>query len=106
VLSASLEPVARSVTLVHRRAAFRAHEYTVSRLLASTVEVITDAEVTAVSGQDRVTSVEITSKAHGAHTRPAQAVIAALGCRQVDQARRAAAARPRGPWCRGGSMRR
>jgi thioredoxin reductase len=75
----SLEPLARSVTLVHRRATFRAHAHTVSQLLASTVEVITDAAVTAVSGQDRVTSVEITSTAHGPHTRPAQAVIAALG---------------------------
>jgi thioredoxin reductase (NADPH) len=75
----SLEPVARSVTLVHRRAAFRAHEHTVSQLLASTVEVITDAVVTAVSGQDRVTGVEIMRTAQGTHTRPAQAVIAALG---------------------------
>jgi thioredoxin reductase len=75
----SLEPVARSVTLVHRRAVFRAHEYTVSQLMASTVEVITDAEVTAVSGRDRVSSVEITGQRHGASVRPAQAVIAALG---------------------------
>jgi thioredoxin reductase (NADPH) len=75
----SLEPVARSVTLVHRRAAFRAHQHTVSQLMESTVEVITDAEVTAVIGVDWVDSVEITSKAHGTNTRPAQAVIAALG---------------------------
>ena len=75
----TLEPIARSVTLVHRRAAFRAHEHTVSRLLASTVEVVTDAQVTAMSGQDRLASVEITSSAHGARTCPAQAVIAALG---------------------------
>jgi thioredoxin reductase (NADPH) len=75
----SLEPVARSVTLVHRRASFRAHEHTVSQLMTSTVEVITDAEVTAVSGRDQVDSVEITSKSHGTHSRPAQAVIAALG---------------------------
>jgi len=75
----SLEPIARSVTLVHRRAAFRAHEHTVSQLMASTVEVITDAEVTGVSGADRVDGVEITAKGQGVHTRPAQAVIAALG---------------------------
>jgi thioredoxin reductase len=75
----SLEPIARSVTLVHRRGAFRAHEHTVSQLMSSRVEVITDAEVTGVSGADRVDRVEITSKGRGAHTRPAQAVIAALG---------------------------
>jgi thioredoxin reductase (NADPH) len=75
----SLEPIARSVTLVHRRAVFRAHEHTVSQLMASTVEVITDAEITRVSGLDRVDTVEITSKSHGACLRPAQAVIAALG---------------------------
>jgi ferredoxin/flavodoxin---NADP+ reductase len=75
----SLEPIARSVTLVHRRAVFRAHEHTVSQLMASTVQVITDAEVTRVSGLDRVDAVEITTKALGAQTRPAQAVIAALG---------------------------
>ena len=74
----SLEPLARSVTLVHRRAAFRAHEHTVSRLLASTVEVITGAEVSAVSGGDTVGSVRITGAA-GEHTRRADAVIAALG---------------------------
>jgi thioredoxin reductase (NADPH) len=75
----SLQPLARSVTLVHRRAAFRAHEHTVSQLMASKVEVIADAEVTGVSGQGGIDSVEITSKSHGARTRPAQAVIAALG---------------------------
>ncbi len=75
----SLEPIARTVTLVHRRAAFRAHEHTVSELMASSVEVITDAEVTGVSGTERVDSVEITSRKQGTHTRPAQAVIAALG---------------------------
>jgi ferredoxin/flavodoxin---NADP+ reductase len=75
----SLEPIARSVTLVHRRAAFRAHEHTVSQLMASTVEVITDAEVTGVSGADRVAGVEITAKGQVVYARPAQAVIAALG---------------------------
>jgi len=74
----SLEPVAGSVALVHRRAAFRAHEHTVSRLRSSTVEIVTGAEVTAVHGADRVSGVEIT--ANGTTTaRPAQAVIAALG---------------------------
>jgi len=74
----SLEPIARSVTLVHRRAAFRAHEHSVARLRASAVEMITEAQVTAVHGDRTVESVEITGPG-GRMTRPAQAVIAALG---------------------------
>ncbi len=45
-----LEPVARSVTLVHRRDAFRAHERTVQQVRDSSVEIITRAEVSAISG--------------------------------------------------------
>jgi thioredoxin reductase (NADPH) len=75
----SLEPMARSVTLVHRRTAFRAHERTVEQLLASSVEVITDAEVTKLAGENTVQSAEITRKDGTVVTRPAQAVVAALG---------------------------
>jgi thioredoxin reductase (NADPH) len=75
----SLEPIARTVTLVHRRAAFRGHEHTVDRLRASTVEVITDAEVSRLIGTDRLEQVEITRKGGEVHTRPTQAVVAALG---------------------------
>ncbi|MFL6053950.1 MAG: NAD(P)/FAD-dependent oxidoreductase [Actinoallomurus sp.] len=74
----SLEPIARSVTLVHRRTAFRAHAHSVAQLMASTVEVVTEAQVTAVHGGEWVQEVEITGP-DGAATRPAQAVIAALG---------------------------
>jgi thioredoxin reductase (NADPH) len=74
----SLDPIAASVTLVHRRSAFRAHAHSVERLKASSVEVITDAEVSKVLGGQTIESVEITSQT-GAVTRPAQAVIAALG---------------------------
>jgi thioredoxin reductase len=73
-----LEAIARSVTLVHRRAAFRAHAHSVARLHASTVEVITDAEVTGIGGERRVEHVEVTGSG-GTSRRPAQAVIAALG---------------------------
>ena len=65
-----LEPIARSVTLVHRRAAFRAHEHTVYQLIVLQVEVITDAEVTAVSGGDRVDRVEITSEGRARASAP------------------------------------
>ncbi|MGQ4599058.1 FAD-dependent oxidoreductase [Nocardia sp. R6R-6] len=75
----SLEPLARSVTLVHRRAAFRAHAHTVGQLTSSTVDVVTDAEVTAVRGARRVEEVEITKSDGTNLVRPADAVIAALG---------------------------
>jgi thioredoxin reductase (NADPH) len=74
----SLEPIARAVTLVHRRTAFRAHAHSVTQLMASSVEVITEAEVTGVHGGHRVEQVEITGPG-GTIVRPAQAVIAALG---------------------------
>jgi thioredoxin reductase len=75
----SLEPIAKSVTLVHRRAAFRAHAHTVAQIHASSVEVITDTEVSKVLGSDRIESVELTLKDGTVLTKPAQAVIAALG---------------------------
>ena len=75
----SLEPIARTVTLVHRRASFRAHAHAVDQLSASAVEVITEAEVSQVLGAETVERVEITTKDGTVHTRPAQGVIAALG---------------------------
>jgi thioredoxin reductase len=73
-----LEPVARSVTLVHRRDAFRAHERTVQQVRDSSVRIITKAEVSAIDGAHTVESVDVT--VDGETTRlPAQAVVAALG---------------------------
>lgn len=74
-----LEPIAASVTLVHRRDAFRAHQATVDAVLAGRTEVITKAQVTALSGDDRVEKVEITTNDGEVLVRPAQAVVAALG---------------------------
>ncbi len=77
-----LEPVAASVTLVHRREAFRAHERTVQQVRDSSVRIVTRAEVTALNGgQDGagpLESVDITVDGETT-TRPAQAVVAALG---------------------------
>lgn len=73
-----LEPVARSVTLVHRRDAFRAHERTVEQVRASDVEIVTKAQVTALHGDPTVESIEITV-GDDVTTRPCQAVVAALG---------------------------
>ena len=75
----SLEPIAKSVTLVHRRDKFRAHQATVDAVLESDTEVITKAQVTALQGNHHVESVEITTNDGEVFTRPAQAVVAALG---------------------------
>jgi thioredoxin reductase (NADPH) len=64
--------------LVHRRDAFRAHERTVAAVKASSVEIVTRAEVSALLGNGRVESVEITVEDEKI-VRPAQAVVAALG---------------------------
>jgi len=74
-----LEPVAGSVTLVHRRDAFRAHQRTVDQVRASGVEIITKAQVTAMSGDGTLAAVEITVDGAEPVVRPAQAVVAALG---------------------------
>lgn len=73
-----LEPVAQSVTLVHRRDAFRAHERTVQAVRDSSVEIVTRAEVSGLHGNGVLESVEITVDGEST-TRPAQAVVAALG---------------------------
>ncbi|WP_205472471.1 NAD(P)/FAD-dependent oxidoreductase [Nocardioides sp. SYSU D00038] len=74
-----LEPVARSVALVHRRDAFRAHERTVEQVRASSVEIITKAEVAALKGGDTgLEAVDLVVDGVTT-TRPAQAVVAALG---------------------------
>jgi ferredoxin/flavodoxin---NADP+ reductase len=74
----NLEPLAKSVTLVHRRDAFRAHQRTVDQVLASSVDVVTKAEVTALRGDEWVEEIDITVDGE-VGTRPTQAVIAALG---------------------------
>ena len=52
-----LEPVAASVTLVHRRDKFRAHEHSVERLAASSVRVVTPAEIAELAGGERIERV-------------------------------------------------
>jgi thioredoxin reductase len=78
----TLSPVARSVTMVHRRAAFRAHEALVQQVADLAVPVVTNAEVVAASGPEggRVESVEVMDKrSKQTHRLATQAVIAALG---------------------------
>ena len=75
-----LEHIASTVTLVHRRDRFRAHEGRVEALLASSVEVLTDAEVVHLHGNGRLTSAEVLHKPSGEHREvPATRLYAALG---------------------------
>jgi thioredoxin reductase (NADPH) len=78
-----LEPIARSVTVVHRRDAFRAHQRTVDQVLASSVQVVTKAEVAALRDADGATTgplAELELVVDGeSRVVPATAVVAALG---------------------------
>lgn len=75
----ALLPIARSVTLVHRRKIFRAHAATVAAVMESGATVLTDAEVTTLHGADHVDAVEVTVKGQEPRTLPCQRVVAALG---------------------------
>ena len=75
-----LYPIAKSVTVVHRRDQFRAHASMVDKARDLGIELITPCEVTAIRGNDRVTEVEVTSKTDGSlRVLPADTVVAALG---------------------------
>jgi ferredoxin/flavodoxin---NADP+ reductase len=78
-----LEPVAASVTLVHRRDAFRAHQRTVDQVHASSVEIVTKAQVSRIVGdpdEPVITAVELTVDGEEQPREvPAQAIVAALG---------------------------
>jgi ferredoxin/flavodoxin---NADP+ reductase len=74
-----LESVAHSITLVHRRKTFRAHEGTVQKVLGSSVRVITSAEVSTLHGNTQLECVAITTEDGSSEVIPCQKVIAALG---------------------------
>jgi thioredoxin reductase (NADPH) len=75
-----LEPIAASVTLVHRRDRFRAHGATVARVRDSSVRVLVNADVAAVRGNGWISEVDIHHRVDKTTTTvPAQSVIAALG---------------------------
>jgi ferredoxin/flavodoxin---NADP+ reductase len=75
-----LEGVARSVTLVHRRARFRAHEHSVARVMASpAVEVLVDHEVVRACGATALESVRVADRQGKERRLKCQTVVAALG---------------------------
>lgn len=76
----TLEPIAASVTLVHRRTKFRAHPASVAAVHASQVQVITDAQVVVAEGTGALESVEVQVAGEQAtRTLRCEALIAALG---------------------------
>lgn len=77
-----LQDKASSVTLVHRRAQFRAHEGSVTQLLASKVDVLTPYVPHEILGGDdgRVRAVDLVNKETDEHTTiEVDEVVAALG---------------------------
>jgi ferredoxin/flavodoxin---NADP+ reductase len=75
----SLEPIASSVTLVHRRKQFRAHERSVEQVHASAVRILTPYEVEKFSGEGAISEVVVASSDGDRVSLPAQSVVAALG---------------------------
>lgn len=76
----ALEPLARSVYLVHRRDKFRAHEHSVSLVRDSTVQIVVNAQVREILGADSVEGVDIAISGQDEPlVLPCQRIIAALG---------------------------
>jgi thioredoxin reductase (NADPH) len=76
----ALQPLAKSVTLVHRRERFRAHASTVAKVQALPVTIVVNAEVTQLHGEARVIGCDVLVKGTAEPTRfPADTVVAALG---------------------------
>ena len=73
-----LEPIADSVTLVHRRDQFRAHPHSVNLLEASSVTMLTSAQIADVRGNPTVEEVDI-DVAGEVRTLPCTRLVAALG---------------------------
>lgn len=75
----ALHPIAASVTLVHRRAKFRAHEASVRQLRLTGCAIVTDAQVEAAEGDDRLRRVVVEHTSGERSTYPADSLIVALG---------------------------
>jgi thioredoxin reductase (NADPH) len=75
----SLQPVAKSVTLVHRRDRFRAHASTVAKVQSMPVSILVNAEVNQIMGDGRIQGVEVTVRGEQPCQLPCDTVVAALG---------------------------
>lgn len=77
--AAALSPLARSVTLVHRRAAFRGHAATLAQVKASDVRIHTDTQVAALEGDGSLERAVLRAKDGAETVVAATSVVAALG---------------------------
>jgi thioredoxin reductase (NADPH) len=76
----NLESISKSITLIHRRDKFRAHEHTVEQVMSSSVRVLVNTEVARIIGDQRVKAVEVfNNKTDEREILDVQAVVAALG---------------------------
>jgi thioredoxin reductase (NADPH) len=75
----SLAPIARSIKIVHRRDAFRAHATTVDDVRSLGIELIVNAEVTDVRGETNIEAITVTTKDGQSRELECQTVVAALG---------------------------
>ncbi len=76
----ALQPIAASVTLVHRRDKFRAHASMVEKVRDVGVRLVTSAEISEARGDATITEIDITHRTDGSvETLKAQTVVAALG---------------------------
>ncbi|MFC0523897.1 NAD(P)/FAD-dependent oxidoreductase [Pontibacillus salicampi] len=78
--SLMLEPIANSVTLVHRRDKFRAHEHSVEQLNNSSVNIMTPYNPEELVGEDRIEQVVLKeAKGDATHTIDVDALIVNYG---------------------------
>jgi len=75
-----LDGVAAKVSLAHRRDMFRAHEESVKRLYASSVEILTFMELQSISGESQMTSATLLNNKTKETTQvPLDAIVSGLG---------------------------
>jgi thioredoxin reductase (NADPH) len=79
----ALEGIAKSLTLIHRRTAFRAHEGSVERLMSSSVRVLTPYRPGEIHGDPQTGRISAVTVSHAdsgeAETLEVTSVVAALG---------------------------
>ena len=76
----ALHPIAKSISLVHRRDAFRAHEASVEQVRKLGVKFYLESEVSEVTGSNKIEQVAIKNVKSGEITQlPADTLVAALG---------------------------
>ena len=76
----ALHPIAKSVSLVHRRDAFRAHEASVNQVKKLGVNFYLESEITEVFGSDKIEKVAVKNlKTDEVTELKADTVVAALG---------------------------